>query len=79
MTRPASHLPTAATCTYALQLADGRYIVDLAGIASSSSIDHAYLWLWPLIETAEARAERVAAVAKRYPWIGVPMAVRSRA
>jgi hypothetical protein len=79
MTRPASHLPPAATCTFVLRLADGRYVSDPAGAAASCSIDNAYLWLWPLIETEEARDERVAAIAKRYPWIGAPTAVRSKA
>lgn len=78
MTRPASHLPPAATCTYALRLADGRYVVDPAGVAVSDSIDHAHLWLWPAGDTAEERAERVAAIVKRHPWIGVPTAVRAK-
>lgn len=78
MTRPASHLPPAATCTYALRLADGRYVADPAGVAATVSLDHAHLWLWPLVETDEARAEGVTAVAKRYPWIGQPVAVRAR-
>lgn len=78
MTRPASHLPPAATCTYVLRLADGRYVTDLADVASSSSIDSAHLWLWPVGDTAEDRAERVAAIAKLHPWIGMPVAGRAR-
>ncbi len=77
MTR--SHLPPTATCTYALRMGDGRYVTDLTSEAGSYSIDNAHLWLWPIGETEEARAERVAAVAKRYPWIGRPVAVRARA
>lgn len=79
MTRPASHLPPSATCTYALRLIDGRYVTDLAGIAGSYSIDNAYVWLWPIGDTDEDRAERVAAIMKRHPWIGGAVAVRSRA
>lgn len=76
MTRPTDRTP-AATCTYALQLYDGRYVSDPAG-AVSTSLGEAHLWLWPLEDDA-TRTERVAAICKRYPWIGRATAVRSRA
>lgn len=69
--------PLAATCTFVLQLADGRYVVDPVG-AVSESIDEAHVWLWPLAESNEARQERVAAICKRHPWIRQATAVRSR-
>lgn len=76
MTR--SHQSPAATCTYALRLGDGRYVADPGGVAITASIDEAHLWLWPAAEDEEARAERVAAVSKRYPWIYRATAARSR-
>ncbi len=76
MTR--SHQPPAATCTYALRLPDGRYVADPSGAVATLSLDGAFVWLWPATEDDAARQERVAAVAKRWPWIGRATAVRSR-
>lgn len=66
-----------ATCTFALRMLDGRYVSDPAGVTGSYSLDSAYLWLWPT-ESDEARAERIAAVVKRYPWMGKVTVVRAR-
>lgn len=77
MTRSAH--PPAATCTYALRMLDGRLVADLDGKQATYDLGSAYLWLWPAAESDEARAERVAAVVERYPWIGHAVAVRSRA
>jgi len=68
----------AATCTFALRMGDGRYVVDPNTTLSSYSIDNAHLWLWPLVESDEARAERIAQVVERYPGIGRAVAVRAR-
>lgn len=77
MTRPAS-TPLAATCTFALRLGDGRYVTDPAGKLASYDLALAHLWLWPSTDGDEARAARIAAVVRRYPWMGMPTAVRAR-
>jgi len=73
------HRPLAATCTFALRMADGRFVTDPGIPGGSHSIENAHLWLWPLGESDEARAARIAAIVKRHPWICRATAVRARA
>lgn len=68
---------TSATCTYALRLSDGRFVTDPAG-AASYSLEMAYLWLWPVDDTDEVRADRISKVITRHPWMMRVVAVRAR-
>lgn len=76
MTR--DHRPIAATCSFALRLPNGQFVADPDTKAITYSIDAAHLWLWSLDEGEAARADRVARIAQRYPWIGQAIPRRAR-
>lgn len=68
-----------ATVSFALRMVDGRYLASPDyGALGTFDLALAHLWLWPLIESDEARAARIAEVRKRMPWSGPLSAVRAK-
>lgn len=79
MTRPASHLPPAATCTYALRFPNGEYVFDPRDWKqTTNSLALAHLWLWPIDESAEAREAKIAKVREQMKFPMPLVAVRAR-
>lgn len=68
-----------ATVTFALRMTDGRFIAEPKhGQLGTYSLEFAQLWVWPVAESDDARAARIAAVCKIHPWAGPLTATRAR-